>query len=101
MIEDPAIREQEYAISYMCEGKEYQRQKRKLMRKSLLHWKKRYKNDFVDNFLADKPVVSHKMIASKPMIGMINGMYASSNYLGGITIIQVMKVLSERKLSFL
>ena len=56
-------------------------------------------NEFVENFLADKPTVSHKMIASKPMIGMINGMYASSNYLGGITIIQVMKVLSERKLS--
>ena len=56
-------------------------------------------DEFVENFLADKPTVSHKMIASKPMIGMINGMYASSNYLGGITIIQVMKVLSERKLS--
>ena len=46
-------------------------------------------DEFVENFLADKPTVSHKMIASKPMIGMINGMYASSNYLGGITIIQV------------
>ena len=54
--------------------------------------------EFIDNLLADRPCIEHKKIASKPFIGMINGMYASSNYLGGITIIQVMKVASDRKL---
>ncbi len=54
----------------------------------------------VQPILSNMPSVTMKKINSKPMIGQGTGLYAlSSGTMGGITIIQVMKTLSDKKLS--
>ena len=40
-----------------------------------------------------------KKIATIPKIGLVNGLYATSSGLGGITIIEVMLTPSDKKLS--
>ena len=39
-----------------------------------------------------------KKIGDTPKVGLVNGLYATSAGLGGITIIQVMKTISDKKL---
>jgi ATP-dependent Lon protease len=52
-----------------------------------------------DIFLNNRKLkIKHKMICNKPLVGQINGMYASTNGLGGITIIQVNKMISKNYL---
>ena len=40
-----------------------------------------------------------KKIDDIPRVGMVNGLYATTSGLGGLTIIQVMKTISDKKLS--
>ena len=55
--------------------------------------------DFITELMLDKPEIVLKKIANKPMIGLINGMYATASGIGGITIIQVNSTPSEKKLN--
>jgi len=49
--------------------------------------------------LAIKPQITIKKIHDKPCVGVVNGLYATSTGLGGLTVIQVMKVNSDKKFS--
>jgi ATP-dependent Lon protease len=54
---------------------------------------------FIQKLFSDKPKVQYKKIADKPHIGLVNGLYANSVGLGGITLIEVMKTPSDTKLN--
>ena len=56
------------------------------------------KKEFIDDLFKDKPKIQLKKIASIPKIGLVNGLYATSSGLGGITIIETFPFLSENKL---
>ena len=49
--------------------------------------------------LSNTTPVSIKKIYNKPMVGLVNGLYATNSGLGGLTIIQVMKTISDKKLA--
>ena len=49
--------------------------------------------------LAIKPQITIKKIHDKPSVGLVNGLYATSAGLGGLTVIQVMKINSDKKFS--
>jgi hypothetical protein len=52
--------------------------------------------DDIDNDIFEKKnKIIYKKIADKPMIGMVNGLYATQTGLGGITIIESYKILSN------
>jgi hypothetical protein len=53
---------------------------------------------FVNDTFSDYPKVNYKKIGNKNEIGSINGLYASSNGLGGITIIQVKPIYHKENL---
>ena len=55
--------------------------------------------EYVKNFMEDKSKLSTVMINEKSRIGVVNGLFASTVGLGGITIIQIMKTYSEKKLA--
>jgi ATP-dependent Lon protease len=55
--------------------------------------------DFVKKIFNDKPTISIQKIAKKPLIGMVNGLYATTNGTGGLSIIEVMKVPTDKTLS--
>ena len=55
-------------------------------------------NKFVNDTFAEYPKVNHKNIGNKAEIGNINGLYASSNGMGGITIIQVKQIYHKENL---
>ncbi len=52
--------------------------------------------DFCIELFENKPKIRVKQIISKPTIGIINGLYANSAGLGGITLIQAIKFPSEK-----
>ena len=55
-------------------------------------------NEYIDNLFINKPKVRINMIHTIPSIGIVNGMYATSSGVGGLTPIQVMKYPSEKML---
>jgi ATP-dependent Lon protease len=55
--------------------------------------------EFIKKLFSDKPRVQYKKIADKLHIGLVNGLYANSAGLGGITLIEVMKTPSDTKLN--
>ena len=52
--------------------------------------------EYVDNLFKNKHKVHITTIHSEPEIGMVNGLYASTSGVGGITVIQVMKYPSDK-----
>lgn len=54
--------------------------------------------ELIDRILKSHNKISHKQIHSNPKIGLINGLYATAVGIGGITIIQVIKTWSDKKL---
>jgi hypothetical protein len=54
--------------------------------------------ELIDKILEKKPKINFKKIPSKPLIGYINGLFATSSGIGGITIIEVVKSFSDQKL---
>ena len=54
---------------------------------------------YIDNLLSRHYKIEHQKIHKLPQIGLINGLYATGVGIGGITIIQVIKILSDSKLS--
>jgi len=55
--------------------------------------------EFIKDIFSDKPKVHLKKIAKEPQIGFVNGLYATVTGTGGITIVEVVKTPSDRKLS--
>ena len=53
--------------------------------------------ELVQEIFANKPKVTHKVIAPKPHIGLVNGLYATTVGVGGITIIETFKMLADSK----
>jgi ATP-dependent Lon protease len=56
---------------------------------------------FVDNIFKNNLKVVIKKINDKPKIGIVNGLYATSLGIGGITIIQIKKIYSKNVLELL
>ena len=52
----------------------------------------------IDKILEKKAKILYKKIAKKPMIGYVNGLFATSAGVGGLTIIEVVKSFSDQKL---
>jgi len=55
--------------------------------------------EFVIKQFSDRTKVQFTKIAKNPQIGLVNGLYATSAGIGGITIIEVMKTPTDTKLS--
>jgi len=55
--------------------------------------------EFVDKILCNIPKMTNKKISTVPKVGLVNGLYATNAGLGGLTIIQVMKTMTDKKLS--
>ena len=56
-------------------------------------------NKVVEEIFEGKPKYSIKKITTSPRVGLVNGLYATSSGMGGITIIEAFKTPSEGKLS--
>jgi ATP-dependent Lon protease len=55
----------------------------------------------VNDIFANKLHIIPKLIAEKPQIGMVNGLFATTCGNGGLTLIEIFKTLSDSKLSLL
>lgn len=54
--------------------------------------------ELIDRILKSHNKITHKQIHKSPQIGLINGLYATTVGIGGITVIQVIKTWSDKKL---
>jgi ATP-dependent Lon protease len=57
--------------------------------------------EFIDNIFKNNLKVVIKKINKKPRVGIVNGLYATSLGIGGITIIQIKKIYSKNILDLL
>jgi ATP-dependent Lon protease len=55
--------------------------------------------EYIEELFSDRPKVQIKRIAKSPQVGFVNGLYATTTGLGGLTIIECVKTPSERKLA--
>jgi len=55
--------------------------------------------EFINDFLSNMPKINFKKPSQLSKVGLVNGLYATTSGLGGITIIQVVNVHSDKKLS--
>jgi ATP-dependent Lon protease len=53
---------------------------------------------YIKELFEDKPKVRVKKINKEPSVGLVNGLYATTSGIGGITVIQAMKYPSDKKL---
>ena len=53
----------------------------------------------INDILSNISKINIKKIHNQPKIGLVNGLYATNAGLGGLTVIQVMKTMSDKKLS--
>jgi endopeptidase La len=56
-------------------------------------------NEVIEEIFEGKPKYSIKKITNCPRVGLVNGLYATSSGMGGITIIEAFRTPSEGKLS--
>ena len=54
--------------------------------------------EYVKLLFEDKPKVRVKKIAPEPTVGLVNGLYATTSGIGGLTVIQVLKYPSDKML---
>jgi hypothetical protein len=54
--------------------------------------------DFVEDLFKTKPKMRIKKICKEPSIGLVNGLYATTTGVGGLTVIQIMKYPSDKML---
>ena len=47
--------------------------------------------EYVENLFAGKPKIRVKKTTPEPSIGLVNGLYATTAGVGGLTVIQVLK----------
>lgn len=101
-------------IKYIIETYTYEAGVRKLKEKFLdimrhinldriygdVHEFKKIKIDkeLVDKILEKKQKITFKKIPKKPYIGYVNGLYATTTGIGGLTVIEVVKSFSDQKL---
>ena len=57
--------------------------------------------EIVEEIFCNKLKIIYKKISDKSHIGLVNGLYATTSGVGGITIIQAFKTFSDNKLSLL
>ena len=55
--------------------------------------------EFIEDVFKNKTKVTSKKITEKPMIGIVNGLYATNSGMGGITIIESFRTPTDSKLS--
>ena len=55
--------------------------------------------DLVEEIFHNKSKITTKKIAPKPQVGLVNGLYATSSGIGGLTIIESFKTPTDSKLS--
>lgn len=55
--------------------------------------------EYIKKFMEDRGKINKKVINPVSRIGLVNGLYATSAGLGGLTVIQVMKTLSDKKVA--
>jgi endopeptidase La len=55
--------------------------------------------EYVQKVFNNKPTIKLQSIAKKPLVGVVNGLYATQAGTGGLTIIEVMNIPSEKTLS--
>jgi len=53
--------------------------------------------ELIDKILSKKPKITFKKIPKKPTIGYVNGLYATTAGIGGLTVIEVVKTYSDTK----
>ena len=54
-------------------------------------------DSYLKEFLSNYTKIHKKRIPIQPVIGLVNGLYATESGMGGLTIIQVVKTMSEKK----
>ena len=54
--------------------------------------------EYIEELFKTKPKMRVKKICPTPQIGLVNGLYATTSGIGGLTIIQIMKFPSEKML---
>jgi ATP-dependent Lon protease len=54
--------------------------------------------EYIKNLFEDKPKIRIKKIANEPLVGLVNGLYATTSGLGGLTIIQLTRFPSDKML---
>ena len=54
--------------------------------------------EYIENLFENKPKMRVKKINKTPEIGLVNGLYATTTGVGGLTVIQVMKYPSDKML---
>ena len=54
--------------------------------------------NYIKNLFENKPKIRIKKIANEPSVGLVNGLYATSSGLGGLTIIQITRFPSDKML---
>jgi ATP-dependent Lon protease len=54
--------------------------------------------DYIKVLFENKPKVRVKRISDKPSVGLVNGLYATTTGIGGLTVIQVMKYPADKML---
>ena len=52
----------------------------------------------IDSILEEHPKITFNEISNTPKIGFVNGLYATSTGIGGLTVIEVTKTFSETKI---
>jgi ATP-dependent Lon protease len=54
--------------------------------------------EYIDDLFKNKPKMRINMIHKNPEVGLVNGLYATTTGIGGLTVIQVMKYPSDKML---
>jgi ATP-dependent Lon protease len=54
--------------------------------------------EWVQQFYQDRPKIHSAKIPEEPMVGLVNGLYATVSGVGGLSVIQCVKTPSEKKL---
>ena len=54
--------------------------------------------EYIEDLFKSKPKMRVKKICPTPQVGLVNGLYATTSGIGGLTIIQIMKFPSEKML---
>lgn len=55
-------------------------------------------NEYIEELFENKPKMRIKKIKNSPEVGLVNGLYATTTGVGGLTVIQVMKYPSDKML---
>jgi len=57
--------------------------------------------EYITRLFENKPKIRVKKIVNEPMVGLVNGLYATTSGIGGLTVIQLSKFPSEKMLDIM